>query len=54
MAFYGWFTDIPSRTLHELFVNTSFNEEELTVVWQTINVEHRYRVLFLLIQELPQ
>ena len=22
------------------FVNSSFNEEELTVVWQTINVEH--------------
>lgn len=28
------------QTLHELFINTSFNEEELTVVWQTINVEH--------------
>ncbi|MBU2998181.1 carboxymuconolactone decarboxylase family protein [Cellulophaga baltica] len=28
------------QTLHELFTNTSFNEEELTVVWQTINVEH--------------
>jgi hypothetical protein len=28
----------PTR-IHELFVNTSFNEEELTVV-QTINVEH--------------
>lgn len=28
------------QKLHELFVNTSFNEEELTVVWQTINVEH--------------
>jgi hypothetical protein len=26
--------------LHELFVNSSFNEEELTVVWQSINVEH--------------
>ncbi|SCA56524.1 conserved hypothetical protein [Candidatus Terasakiella magnetica] len=26
--------------LHEDFVNSSFNEEELTVVWQTINVEH--------------
>jgi hypothetical protein len=25
---------------HELFVNSSFNEEELTVVWQSINVEH--------------
>lgn len=28
------------QKIHELFVNTSFNEEELTVVWQTINVEH--------------
>ncbi|WP_445735767.1 carboxymuconolactone decarboxylase family protein [Mariniflexile sp.] len=28
------------QTLHELFVNSSFNEEELTVVWQSINVEH--------------
>jgi alkylhydroperoxidase family enzyme len=28
------------QTLHELFINTSFNDEELTVVWQTINVEH--------------
>ncbi|WP_432411742.1 carboxymuconolactone decarboxylase family protein [Rasiella sp. SM2506] len=28
------------QTLHELFVNSSFNNEELTVVWQTINVEH--------------
>jgi alkylhydroperoxidase family enzyme len=28
------------QTLHELFVDSSFNEEELTVVWQTINVEH--------------
>jgi alkylhydroperoxidase family enzyme len=27
-------------TIHELFVNSSFNNEELTVVWQTINVEH--------------
>ena len=26
--------------LHELFTNTSFDAEELTVVWQTINVEH--------------
>ena len=25
--------------LHELFVDSSFNAEELTVVWQTINVE---------------
>lgn len=28
------------QTLHQLFVNSSFNNEELTVVWQTINVEH--------------
>ncbi|WP_019530794.1 carboxymuconolactone decarboxylase family protein [Dasania marina] len=28
------------QTLHELFANSSFNAEELTVVWQTINVEH--------------
>ncbi|WP_375749172.1 carboxymuconolactone decarboxylase family protein [Vibrio sp. HN007] len=27
-------------TLHQLFANSSFNAEELTVVWQTINVEH--------------
>ncbi len=26
--------------LHELFANSSFNAEEVTVVWQTINVEH--------------
>ncbi|MEG3753499.1 carboxymuconolactone decarboxylase family protein [Psychromonas arctica] len=26
--------------LHEQFTNTSFDAEELTVVWQTINVEH--------------
>jgi len=28
------------QTLHELFTKTSFNPEELTVVWQAINVEH--------------
>lgn len=28
------------QQIHELFVNTSFNAEELTVVWQGINVEH--------------
>ena len=28
------------KTLHDLFQNTSFNAEELTVVWQTINVYH--------------
>ncbi|MBF8149409.1 carboxymuconolactone decarboxylase family protein [Winogradskyella sp. F6397] len=28
------------QTLHKLFTQSSFNNEELTVVWQTINVEH--------------
>lgn len=28
------------QALHELFQQTSFDEEEITVVWQTINVEH--------------
>lgn len=28
------------KTLHKLFVNGSFNAEEITVVWQSINVEH--------------
>ncbi len=28
------------QTLHQLFQESSFNAEELTVVWQTINVEH--------------
>ncbi|WP_010229700.1 carboxymuconolactone decarboxylase family protein [Gillisia marina] len=28
------------QMLHQLFVDSSFNNEELTVVWQTINVEH--------------
>ena len=28
------------QQLHELFTNSSFNADELTVVWQTINVEH--------------
>ncbi|GAA4242270.1 MULTISPECIES: carboxymuconolactone decarboxylase family protein [Winogradskyella] len=28
------------QNLHQLFTETSFNEAELTVVWQTINVEH--------------
>lgn len=28
------------QKLHELFENSSFNADELTVVWQTINVEH--------------
>jgi alkylhydroperoxidase family enzyme len=28
------------QSLHELFVNSSFDKDEVTVVWQTINVEH--------------
>jgi len=28
------------RTLHKLFQESSFNNDELTVVWQTINVEN--------------
>ncbi|APZ46704.1 carboxymuconolactone decarboxylase [Polaribacter reichenbachii] len=28
------------QSIHKLFTNTSFNNDELTVVWQTINVEH--------------
>jgi len=28
------------QIVHGLFSNSSFNKEELTVVWQTINVEH--------------
>jgi len=28
------------QTLHDLFTKSSFDNEELTVVWQTINVEH--------------
>ncbi|SDW09641.1 alkylhydroperoxidase AhpD family core domain-containing protein [Lutibacter oricola] len=28
------------QTLHKLFSESSFNADELTVVWQTINVEH--------------
>jgi len=28
------------KLVHELFSNSSFDAEELTVVWQTINVEH--------------
>jgi alkylhydroperoxidase family enzyme len=28
------------QQLHELFTTSSFNAEELTVVWQTINMEH--------------
>jgi alkylhydroperoxidase family enzyme len=28
------------QVLHQLFLDSSFNDEETTVVWQTINVEH--------------
>ena len=33
-------TLVAYQQLHELFTKTSFNAEELTVVWQGINVEH--------------
>tara|TARA_R110001599_G_scaffold353815_1_gene598777 strand:+ start:19487 stop:20041 length:555 start_codon:yes stop_codon:yes gene_type:complete len=28
------------QAVHELFANSSFDKDELTVVWQTVNVEH--------------
>lgn len=28
------------QQLHQLFLDSSFDDEEITVVWQTINVEH--------------
>ena len=28
------------KKVHELFVNSSFDKDELTVIWQTVNVEH--------------
>ncbi|MDY0208228.1 MAG: carboxymuconolactone decarboxylase family protein, partial [Pseudomonas sp.] len=28
------------QRLHQLFLESSFDNEEMTVVWQTINVEH--------------
>jgi len=28
------------QTVHELFANSSFDKDELTVVWQSVNVEH--------------
>ena len=28
------------KRVHELFTNSSFDHDELTVVWQTVNVEH--------------
>jgi len=42
---YGIMAEAPEllaayQELGKFFTNTSFNSEELTVVWQTINVEH--------------
>ncbi|GGP79198.1 carboxymuconolactone decarboxylase family protein [Shewanella ulleungensis] len=42
---FGVLAESPStlkayQQLHQFFTETSFNAEELTVVWQTINVEH--------------
>jgi alkylhydroperoxidase family enzyme len=28
------------QVVHELFVNSSFDKDELTVIWQSVNVEH--------------
>ncbi|GAC1378734.1 MAG: carboxymuconolactone decarboxylase family protein [Pseudarthrobacter sp.] len=28
------------QRVHQLFLNSSFDKDELTVVWQTVNVEH--------------
>jgi len=28
------------QSIHKLFTDSSFNKDELTVVWQTINIEH--------------
>jgi alkylhydroperoxidase family enzyme len=28
------------KSVHELFVNSSFDADELTVIWQSVNVEH--------------
>jgi len=42
---HGVMAEAPSvleayQQLHKLFQETSFNKDELTVIWQTINVEH--------------
>ncbi|MCQ1060316.1 carboxymuconolactone decarboxylase family protein [Photobacterium sp. DNB23_23_1] len=42
---YGVLAESPNtfeayQAIHQLFSNSSFDTEELTVVWQTINVEH--------------
>jgi alkylhydroperoxidase family enzyme len=44
-SLFGVMAESPSTLkaytqLHELFASSSFDAEELTVVWQTINVEH--------------
>ncbi|MDD2739523.1 MAG: carboxymuconolactone decarboxylase family protein [Methylomonas lenta] len=28
------------KTVHDLFLNSSFDKDEITVIWQTVNVEH--------------
>lgn len=43
--FHGVLAEAPGmlegyQLLHKLFQDSSFNKDELTVVWQTINVEH--------------
>jgi hypothetical protein len=35
-------------------VTLSFDEEELTVVWQTINVEHEVTIVYQHIQQLQE
>jgi len=47
----GAFSEAPTTLkaysqLHELFTNTSFNADELTIIWQTINVEHACTYVF--------
>jgi len=42
---HGILAEVPGllaayKTIHKLFTATSFDTDELTVVWQTINVEH--------------
>jgi len=42
---HGILAEVPGllaayKTIHKLFTETSFDTDELTVVWQTINVEH--------------
>jgi len=42
---HGVMAEVPGllegyRVLHDLFADSSFSDEEVTVVWQSINVEH--------------